>query len=128
MPRKSQHQPAVENSPPAVVPRQDWVQAFFARANPDAEFEACSALAQAAARTIHVSHALASAGRALDLAGLDNWVGRLTASALDLEPADGRRLCPALASLLCSLDALEQQIAPRSGTFSHKSEKLRADT
>lgn len=104
------------------------MQAFFARANPDAEFAACSAMAQAVRRTLEVSSALASAGRAIDLASLDNWIGRLTASALDLDPADGRRMRPALAGLLRNLDALEQQIALSSAPHFSQSEKFRADT
>lgn len=128
MTRNSQHLTAEDNSPPARPPERDWVQVFFARANPDAEFDSCSALAQAATRTIQVSLALASAGRAIDLNGLDNLIGRLTASALDLDPAEGRRMHPALAGLLCSLDALERQIMPDCHPPSHRSEKFRADT
>lgn len=128
MTRNSQHHSAADNSPSPHAPERDWVQAFFARANPDAEFDACSALAQASARTLQVSLTLAGAGRAIDLTGLDNCIGRLTASALDLDLADGRRIRPALAGLLRSLDALELQIAPASAPHPHQSEKFRADT
>jgi hypothetical protein len=128
MTRNSQHHNAADNSPPARAPERDWVQAFFARANPGAEFDACSALAQAAARALQVSLTLASAGRAIDLTGLDNWIGRLTASAVDLDPVEGRRMRPALASLLRNLDVLEGQISPSSPPHSHRSEKFRADT
>ena len=128
MTRNSQHHSAADNSPSPHVPERDWVQAFFARANPEAEFDACSALAQASARILQVSLTLASAGRAIDLTGLDNWIGRLTASAMDLDPADGRRMRSALASLLRSLDALEGQISSSFSPHSHRSEKFRADT
>lgn len=100
------------DSPPplsvAAPPVTGWVEAFFARANPNAEFEAAGAMAEAVARTLEVSTTLAMAGRTIDLGGLENWIGRLTASSLDLDPADGRRMRPALVGLLRRLDKLEQ--------------------
>jgi hypothetical protein len=112
----------------ATPPAKDWVALFFARANPNAEFEAASAMAEAAGRTLDVSAALAIAGRTIDLGGLDNWIGRLTASCLDLEPVDGRRIRPILAGLLRRLDKLEQvvtaaQTEPVSGKHSQNSAK-----
>jgi hypothetical protein len=85
-------------------------------------------MAEAAGRTLDVSAALAIAGRTIDLGGLDNWIGRLTASCLDLEPVDGRRIRPILAGLLRRLDKLEQvvtaaQTEPVSGKHSQNSAK-----
>lgn len=112
MTRKTPHPGTADSDAPARPPEPDWVAAFFARANPDAEFDACSAMAQSAGQTLEMSLTLARSGRAIDLAGLDNWIGRLTAAALDLEPADGRRMQPTLSGLLRSLDALEREIGP----------------
>ena len=107
MPRKSQDQDEAHNLSKAEAPAKDWVELFFARSNPHAEFDAANAMAQSAARTLQVSITLAEAGRAIDLGGLENWIGRLTASILDLDLNDGRRMRPALAGLLRNLNALE---------------------
>lgn len=128
MTRNSHQLHPVDPNAPAHAPEPEWVKAFFTRANPDAEFDACSVMAQSAAQTLQVSLTLAGAGRTIDLAGLDNWIGRLTAAALDLEPADGRRMRPVLAALLRSLDALEREIARAAEPVPHRSEKFRADT
>lgn len=42
--------------------------------------------------TLHLAHALNGSGERIDLTGLDDQVGRLCASALDLPPAAGRTL------------------------------------
>ena len=125
---KRQDQDSPPPLPVAAPPVSGWVELFFARANRDAEFEAASAMAEAVARTLDVSTTLAAAGRTIDLGGLDNWIGRLTASSLDLEPADGRRMRPALAGLLRRLDKLDEamgsaQARPVSGSFSKNSAK-----
>ena len=63
-------------------------------------------LAEQVRHTIAIARALASAGRPLDLAGLDDAVGVLCAKTLDLPPADGRAARPALAAILAELDLL----------------------
>jgi hypothetical protein len=108
MPRKNQDLDSEFPPVGAEKPAPDWVERFFARADPGAEFDAANALAESAERTLLVSIALARGGRAIDLHGLENWIGRLTASALDLDPGDGRRLRPALVGLLHCLDTLEE--------------------
>lgn len=110
MPRNIQDQDEAHTLSKAAVPAKDWVKLFFARSNPHAEFEAANAMAQSAARTLQVSVALAETGRAIDLGGLENWIGRLTASILDLDPDDGRRMRPALTDLLRNLDTLEHVV------------------
>ena len=112
MPRKSQDLDQTLSPSEAETPAKDWVELFFVRSNPQAEFDAASSMAQSVGRMLDVSAALLIAGRAIDLGGLDHWVGRLTASTLDLEPADGRRMRPILAGLLRRLDALEHVCAP----------------
>jgi hypothetical protein len=118
MPRKNHALDSDISTARAETPTADWVERFFARSHPGAEFDAAHALAQSAERTLHVSIALARGGRAIDLSGLENWIGRLTASALDLEPGDGRRIRPALVVLLQCLDTLEEIV--RSGDLARK--------
>ncbi len=67
-------------------------------------------LAAAAERLLAVARAFAEAGRPVDLTGLQLWIGRLTAGALDLTVENGRLLCPALDSLLMSLDRLQAAV------------------
>ena len=110
MPRNSQDQDEAHTISKAGPPAKDWVELFFARSNPHAEFDAANAMAQSADRTLQVSITLAAAGRAIDLGGLENWIGRLTASVLDLDPDEGRRMRPALMGLLRNLDALEHLV------------------
>ncbi len=74
------------------------------------EFLAARDLAASAERVLSISHALATAGRPVDLVGLNLGIGRLTASILDLDIPDGRRLRPSLIMLLHSLDQLEAAI------------------
>lgn len=57
-----------------------------------------------------VARALAEGGRRLDLAGLDDRVGRLCARVLDLGPEQGRRLTPYLDALLAATASLEAAI------------------
>lgn len=95
-------------------PEPAWVQLLFQRTNPDAELNAARLLATSAERTLTLSCSLAIAGRVLDLSGLENWIGRLIASVLDLDPADGRRIRPTLIGLLDGLDRLEHTIATRA--------------
>jgi hypothetical protein len=88
----------------------EWTRLLFARANPRAELDAVEALATSALRTLDLSRAFANAGRMIDLAGLESSIGRLTAGILDLDPADGRKMRPALIGLRDSLDRLEHAV------------------
>ena len=49
---------------------------------------------------------LARSHRSIDLAGLDQEIGRLCAASLDLPPEQGRAMRPLLATVLAELDAL----------------------
>ena len=117
--------PAVKNRSPATGASpspsatadpgpQDWTAAFFPACNNDAARAAAEALAHSAGRILHLAQALARTGRSIDLSGLEHWVGRLTASALDLDPIDGRRLRPALIGLLDGLDRREHTVTGRA--------------
>ncbi len=64
---------------------------------------------------LRVALALAQAARPIDLAGLDQRVGRVCAQALDLPPAEGRALRPRLAGLLAGIEALAAQLAAAAG-------------
>lgn len=57
-------------------------------------------------RTASVARALAASGRRIDLAGLDDKVGRLCARVLDLPPPEGRELRPDLMQLRSELESL----------------------
>jgi hypothetical protein len=94
-------------------PHDDLATLLFTRADPDAERNAATAMAESVARTLRMAASLAETGRTIDIGGLENWVGRLVARSLDLEPADGRRLRPILISLLADLDRLEHKIRSR---------------
>ncbi|HTN12128.1 MAG TPA: hypothetical protein VL154_14260 [Acetobacteraceae bacterium] len=78
----------------------------------DARMATVEGLAGQVAGTLRLAGALAQGGRRLDLAGLDQMVGRLCAQALDLPPAQGRRVRPRLIALLGELDALRVRLAP----------------
>ena len=88
----------------------DLATLLFARADPGAERDAALAMAASVGRTLRMAVSLAEAGRSIDIAGLDNWVGRLVARSLDLEPEDGRAIRPALIALLADLDRLEHRV------------------
>lgn len=78
----------------------------------DARTAAVAGLADQVAGTLRLAGALARGGRRLDLAGLDQMIGRLCAQALDLPPDQGRRLRPRLAALLADLDRLATDLTP----------------
>lgn len=63
-------------------------------------------LAEQVRQILATAHALADAGRTLDLAGLDDAVGVLCAKTLDLPPADGRAARSGLTAILAELDLL----------------------
>lgn len=68
-----------------------------------------AALMEAIAATagmLRLAEGIAAAGRPVDLAGLDDVLGRVCAQALDLPPALGAGLRPALAGLASDLDRL----------------------
>jgi len=69
-----------------------------------------AALAEAACGTLRVARALVDARRSVDLAGLQNAIGRLCAATLDLPAAQGRALRPQLSGVLAELEALEQAL------------------
>lgn len=62
------------------------------------------------ARDLHgllrVAQALLREGRAVDLSGLEEQIGRLCAAALDLAPEPGRGLRDELIALLAEVEAL----------------------
>ena len=67
---------------------------------------------QQVATTIALANGLAASGRAVDLAGLDQLAGRLCARILDLPPAEGQAVRPALVALQQSLEALARTMQP----------------
>lgn len=91
-----------------TVPQNDLATLLFARADPAAELNAAIAMAASIARTLRMATSLANAGRQIDIAGLDDWVGRLTARTLDLEPAEAAGLRLTLLGLVSDLDHLER--------------------
>ena len=58
------------------------------------------------AAAIAVASGLAASGRAIDLAGLDSVAGLLCAQVLDLDPAEGSRMRPAVVELNQTVGAL----------------------
>ena len=63
-------------------------------------------LADGIVSTLRMARALATAGRRIDVAGLDRLIGLLCAKSLDLPPEDGRRMRVTLIALLAEVDAL----------------------
>lgn len=70
------------------------------------EFQAFNAAACAVSDMLAVAHALLTADRRLDLAGLDDAVGALCAKALDMPREMGARARPMLIAVLARLDYL----------------------
>jgi hypothetical protein len=64
----------------------------------------------AAHSMLRVARALVQSQRPVDLAGLQDTIGRLCAAALDLPRDQGRALQPRLAAVLAELDALEHAL------------------
>jgi hypothetical protein len=81
-------------------------------ATEDAAAARLHALADALSATLRVALALRRAGRAIDLTGLDDDLGRLCAGALDLPPPRGRLLRARLMTLRAELDVLAASLAP----------------
>lgn len=76
----------------------------------DEAFAAVLALKDGVQRTIGVARAFVTAGRVVDLTGLDRAVGLLCAKALDLPPERGRDLQPHLLELRLEAEALTQAL------------------
>lgn len=68
--------------------------------------ERAAAQARALLGTLRTASALVAARREIELAGLDNSVGRLCAASLDLPREEGLAMRPLLAELLAELDGL----------------------
>ncbi len=71
-------------------------------------------LAAGIASTLRMARALASAGRSIDLTGLDGAVGLLCAKSLDLPPEEGRQMRETLMAVLQELDTLTDALQARS--------------
>jgi hypothetical protein len=69
-----------------------------------------AAMMAAARSTLRVARALVESHRPVDLAGLQDTIGRLCAASLDLPREEGRALRPQLAAVLADLDALERAL------------------
>lgn len=91
-------------------PQDDLAALLFARAAPDAARLAVASMAEAVERTLHLARSLADSGRHLELEGLDDLVGQLTARTLDLEPTQGRLVRPRLVAVLTQLNLLEAKL------------------
>ena len=72
-------------------------------------------MAEAACGTLRMARALVESRRHVDLAGLQDAVGRLCAASLDLPPEQGRALRPQLAAVLAELDALARAMQAAGG-------------
>ncbi len=79
--------------------------------DPPSPSQRAVALAEALVGTLRMAHALAQTRRHVDLAGLDQDIGRLCAAALDLPPAEGLAMRATLATVLAELDALTACLA-----------------
>jgi len=66
--------------------------------------------AEAMVAILRLARALAERGKDLDLAGLDQQVGRLCAGVLDLPPAEGRTLRADLFALRQEIELLSQAL------------------
>ncbi len=76
-----------------------------------AAYDRLVGLAERLSRTVAIARGLTAAARMVDLAGLEDGVGLLCAQALDLEPAESRRLVPALLELRAQIDGLGAAMA-----------------
>jgi len=74
---------------------------------------AAQAMAASLLRTVRIASALVAAGRAVDLDGIDDLIGRLCARALDLPPAQGVLLTGDLRRLLTEADTLHARLSGR---------------
>jgi hypothetical protein len=81
-----------------------------ADAAPCSPSDRAAALAQAAIGTLRMARALAQSHRDIELAGLDQEIGRLCAASLDLPTEQGRAMRPLLIDVLAELDALAASV------------------
>lgn len=95
---------------PFPSPWPDWLAVHDFGAAEEAAFNAARELCASTQRLLGAARAFAETGRLVDLSGLQLRVGRLTASALDLDPEYGRRMRPHLAAMLIDLDRLQSAI------------------
>lgn len=83
---------------------------------PPCPAEAVEAAVEAMMGTVAVAHALVSAGRRVDLDGLDGEIGALCAAAAALPLDGGRAVRPAMESLLELLESLAAALRLASDT------------
>jgi hypothetical protein len=67
---------------------------------------ALQTLADRLTRTVSIARALVEAGRAVDLAGLEDGVGLLCAKTLDMPMPESRQMLPAMLELRAQIDSL----------------------
>ena len=104
--------PTPDEQAAASEKAEDWVRLLFQRAKPHMALHAAQTQAQSAERTLQLARVLAQSGRDVDLTGLDEQIGRLTAASIDLDDDDRRQMLPALIGLLHNLSLLERAIHP----------------
>jgi len=71
--------------------------------------------AEAVAAMLRLARGMLDSGRRIDLAGMEQMVGRLCARCLDLPPEEGRAMRPSLAALLAEIDALNASLPTPPG-------------
>jgi hypothetical protein len=81
---------------------------------PGAELEATAMVVETMAATLMLARALLFAGHRIDLDGVDREIGDLCAESVALPREDGRKLRPALLSLLREVEALEADLSDRA--------------
>ena len=67
-------------------------------------------LADRLTRTVSVARALVSAGRLIDLSGLEDGVGMLCAQTLDMDAVEARDMLGPMIELRAQIDSLTQKI------------------
>jgi hypothetical protein len=87
---------------------------FFAMAVRPTPLANARRLAAAIASTLRMARALATAGRSIDLSGLDGAVGLVCAKSLDLPPDEGGQMRDTLIALLQELDTLGDALQART--------------
>jgi hypothetical protein len=80
--------------------------------DPIAARRAVEAIADQIGTTLRLTQAFIDSDRTVDLTGLQDMVGQLSARALDLDPDQGRILRPALIALLADLDGIAESLQP----------------
>lgn len=83
----------------------------------DADRQRCAGIetqAEATRGVLRMAASLVAAGRAVDLAGLEDAVGRVCAECLDLPPEQGRAMRPLLIGLAQEVDQLDSLMRPQA--------------